>query len=303
MTRALVPVVSALLVLLLASTGCNKDKSDSVRLTNMGMKALGNGNLGEARLRFDEAITLHEENANAHYGLGVVLVELDKAERGRKHLAEAVRLKPALTEAMYQLGALAVAEGKLDEAAQQLRQVLEQDAEHSAAHHLMAQIHEKKNQLSEADQAYRRSIVLDPYQPNAFLSLARLYLRVAAEKEAMAVLREGLRLCTVEHIQKTDTLALLHNELGILLQQNGQYGMAIVELLKAVRLPGAQPEVVFNLGWGYANKGEAELALKYFNQYIQLVDGANQTARIATDVAQHLAHRLRQQKGTEPPVP
>ncbi len=277
----------------LVALGCDKAQSDSIRLSNQGMKQLGAGQVRQAKLRFTEAITVYADNANAHYGLGVCYVELGEPERAAQHLGESVRLKPSLTEANYHLGAISLQADKHDEAEQKLRLVLEQDPDHSAAHDLMGRIHDHRGELKDAEVAYRRAIQLDPYQPTTWLALARLYLRVEAEAEAEAVLREGLRHNNIETTASSAELSLLHNELGIMLQQAGQYGTAIDELLKAIRLPGARPEVVFNLGWAYASKGDAELALKYFRQYVALVDSHDPMASVAVEVTQHLAHRLR----------
>ncbi|MFT7621045.1 MAG: Flp pilus assembly protein TadD [Myxococcota bacterium] len=287
--------VSALLVCLLwvAAPGCDKAQSDSIRLSNQGMKALGASQIRTAKLRFTEAITVNADNANAHYGLGVCYLELSQPERAAQHLAEAVRLKPALTEANFHLGSIAFQSKHLDEAETKLRLVLENEAEHSAAHDLMGRIHEQRGELKEAEVAFRRAIQLDAYQPTTFLSLARLYLRVEAEDAAEAVLREGLRHNTINTTRSSAELSLLHNELGIMLQQAGNYATAVDELLQAVRLPGARPEVVFNLGWAYASRGDAEMALKYFNQYVALVDNHDPMATVALDVTRHLSHRIK----------
>lgn len=292
-------ILAVALFMFAGVSGCNKAKSDSIRLTNQGMKALKGGDIRAARTRFQEAIDLYSDNANAHYGMGVVLREMDSAEKGARHLKEAVRLKPDFTEALYHLGAIALELEKLDEAEQYLRQVLELEPDHGSAHFHMGRIHEQKGALKDAEVALRRAAQLDPFNPGVFLVLARLYLRVDAEKEAIEVLREGIRLNTVDRVQNPGDLSLLHNELGVLLQQQGLYGQAIDELRSAVQLLGARPEVVFNLGWAYASKGDAEMALRYFGQYIGLVPGNERTATIALDVSRHLRERLNQQQGVD----
>jgi Flp pilus assembly protein TadD len=284
--------------MLLVTTGCDKARSDSVRLTNQGMKALSSGDLREARIRFQEAVEIFPENAKAHYGLGLMLYDSGENERAKKHLKEATKLDSQLTEAFYQLGSLAVDEERTEEAEQELRRALDLDPEHSAALYLVGKIHDQRGELKQADRNYRQSVTLNPLSPQGFLALARLYQRVGAESEAEAVLREGLRVCSTSTVDSVENLSLLFNELGVMLQAKGQYGQAIELLLKAIRLPKAQPQIVFNLGWAYASKGESALALKYFNQFIQLSDdGAS--VQVARDVARHLAQRLAQERGTK----
>ena len=294
--RSLTICVVCTISLTWALAGCDKAHSDSVRLTNLGMKALSAGDLREARIRFQEAVEIYPENAKAHYGLGVMLFEGGENDRAKQHLKEATKLDNQLTEAFYQLGAIALEESKADEAEQELRRALDLDPEHTAALFSLGQIHERRGELKQADRNYRQSVTLNPLSPQAFLALARLYQHVGAEEEAEAVLREGLRICSTNSVDSVENLSLLYNELGVMLQAQGQYGQAVETLLKAIRLPQAQPQTVFNLGWAYASKGESALALKYFNQFIQLSDdGAS--VRVARDVARHLAQRLAQQRG------
>jgi tetratricopeptide (TPR) repeat protein len=293
--------------------GCNKAKSDSVRLTNQGMNALGASDPRGALGYFQQAVDTFPDNATAHYGAGLSLRELEQEDRAHRHLQEAVRLDPELAEAHYQLAELAVrrsitAEGEGDrdlaqesiqDAEQSLRRVLELDGSHSASYAHMGWVHEQKGALKDAEIAYRRAVTLDPYQPKVFLDLSRLYTRVQATDEAMAVLQEGLRHNTAARVRSLPALSLLHNELGAMLQDRGQYGQAIDELRKA--LPGASPAVVFNLGWAYASMGDPELANRFFNQYVGLVSPDEPTAAVARDVSRHLRKRLEEGKGPGDP--
>jgi len=262
------------------------------------MRALSKGQVRAAHGYFEDAVSIYPQNASAQYGLGVCLIELDRPGRAKKHLSEAAELRPDMVESRYHLGAIALAEHKNETAEQELRAVLDRDPDHAPALHLMAVIHEGNGALKDAEVALRKSITLDPYNPAAFLRLARLYIRVHAEKEALQVLREGVRVGKPELINSSDQLALLHNELGIMLQERGQYGQAIDELLKAVNLAGAPPQIAFNLGWAYASKGDPEHALRYFRQYIDLSDSDDPSVRVAVDVARHLAARV----NTPPPA-
>ena len=297
--RAAGVLIAALVIAIMSAlVGCDKAHSDSVRLTNLGMKALSSGDVREARIRFQEAVEIYPENAKAHYGLGIMLFEGGQNDRAKKHLKEATKLDSQLTEAFYQLGELALDASNTDEAEQELRRALDLDPEHTAALFALGRIHDQRGELKQADKCYRQSVTLNPLSPQAFLALARLYQRVGAREESEAVLREGLRVCSAATVDSVENLSLLHNELGVILQEKGQYGQAVEVLLEAVRLPRAQPQTVFNLGWAYASKGESELALKYFNQFIQLSeDGA--AVRVARDIARHLAQRLAQQRGTK----
>ncbi len=282
------------------AAGCDKAKTDSVRFTNQGMRALEKNELRMAKSRFQQAVDVYPDNAKAHYGLGIVLRELGQADRAAKHLKEAVRLKPDLSEASYHLGDMAFAAKRFDEAEQAFRRVLEQDAYNGSAYYLRGRIHETKVALKQAEVAYRRAVNLEPYRPDIFLTLARLYNRVGAEEEAVAVLREGIRLCTSDRVTLSANLSLLHNELGVMLQERRQYGQAIDELLKAVRITGAPQEVAFNLGWAYADKGDSAHALRYFRQFVAVAKDDDPAIPVALEVQRHLLRRI-ERKTARPP--
>ncbi len=259
------------------------------------MKALAREDFREARIRFQEAVEIFPESGRAHYGLGVALLEFDELSQARRHLREATKLEPSLIEAFYQLGVIALREDKLDEAEQALRKALETQPDHAAAQSAFSQVLERGGKLKDAETALRRSLVLDPFQPTSFLRLARMYVRVHAEGPAIQVLEEGVRLNPREKVQSEADLSLLYNELGILLAHGGKYAEAIDALGRALSLPGATPEIAFNLGWAHAAKGESQTALGYFQQYLNLADASAPGVRVATNVVAHLRQRIERQ--------
>lgn len=303
-------LVCALTLLLLLLGGCDKARSDSVRLTNRGVRAYEKNELRIAKTRFQEAIEVYGDNAKAHHGLAMVLRRLaekagypgppDQAleEKAEKHFKEALRLNPKLVEPHYDLGEIAFRRGETDKAEQSLRRVLEQDADHGSAQFLLGRIHEKKGNLREAEVAFRRAVTLEPYRCDIYHELARLYRRVKAEDAAMAVLKEGIRLS--EGRDPSASLSLLHNELGVMLQERNQYGQAIDQLLKAVNMNGAPAAVPFNLGWAYAGKGDWKHAQRYFGQFVNVAADDNPAIPIAREVQRHLKRRIERSTGQPP---
>jgi tetratricopeptide (TPR) repeat protein len=264
------------------------------------MKALSSSNPRLAHARFQDAIEIYPENSNAHYGLGLVLIDFEKLDEAKEHLLIATRLNPEFVEGDFQLGWIAFHQNKSDDAEAALRRVLERDAEHADAHFLLGRIHEGKGALKEAESALRKAITLNPLLTLAYLQLARLYMRVAAEREAVMVLEEGIRINTPHRLRYAFDLALIYNELGILRLKNGKYGAAVDALLSAIRADSNRVEVAFNLGCAYASKGEPRMALRYFNQYIGIAPKNDETVSIAREVTRHLYQRVMEsEKGND----
>lgn len=288
-------VVSTAFIMLLTaifSSGCSKAKSDSIRLSNQGMKALSSGNKRLAHARFADAIDIYPENANAHYGLGLALIDFGRLNKAAHHLTEATRLKPELVEGYYQQGWISFEQEKFSIAETALRRVLERDAGHGPAHYLLGRIYEKNNALKKANDAYRKAVQLNPGNSDIFLVLARLYLRVAAEKEAVAVLDEGIRLNSELLSRPNAGMALLYNERGIIQMQQGQYKEAVNAFRQAIKWDADRVEVAFNIACAYSNYGDIEMAFKYFNQYVDIGPADDETVKLARSVARHLYERI-----------
>lgn len=70
---------------------------------NLGTLFYEQGELEDARDRFQIAVTLGPENALAHFNLGSVLDETGHVDAARQHLRQAVRLNPIYPDAHYNL--------------------------------------------------------------------------------------------------------------------------------------------------------------------------------------------------------
>ena len=155
----------------------------------------------------------------------------------------------------------------MDEAADSFQQVFTLEPDHADSNFQMGRIQEDRGDLESANISYRRAVQLMPYRPDTYLALAQLYLKVDATDEALAVLREGVRLCKIARVRNRRNLSLMYNELGGLLMESGQYAEAVDFLLQSVRLD-APIDVAFNLACAYAANGDVSDAITYFNQFL-----------------------------------
>jgi tetratricopeptide (TPR) repeat protein len=96
-------------------------------------RALEDGRLDEAAVRFREALYREPRDASLHLGAGLVAHLLNQPAEARATLEEAVRLDPRLTEAALLLGHLAHRQGDLGTAIR----VYEQALAHAPGHALI----------------------------------------------------------------------------------------------------------------------------------------------------------------------
>ncbi len=67
---------------------------DADLLNNLGMALRQIGRLDAALLRFERAIEINAEHADAHFNLGVVFASQNKPAEANEHFTIAVRLDP-----------------------------------------------------------------------------------------------------------------------------------------------------------------------------------------------------------------
>jgi len=288
-------VLILLLLVWALAPGCAREKSHSIQLSNEGMRAYGKGDLKASSSHFKQALSYDSENHHAHYGLGLVHIDRGNLEQSRRHLLKVRGLKPDHIEASYQIGWIAMKEGRSDEAMSSFQQVLALSPDHPESNLQMGHLEESREKLDTANTYFRRAVQLLPYRPDIYHALALLYAKVGARDEAVAVLREGVRLCTPARVRKRRNLSLMYNEMGGLLLEAGQYAEAVDILLQAVRLD-APIDVAFNLACAYAANGDIENAITYFNQFLAGDSQDEHRIVVARKVMSHLQTRLQKRE-------
>ena len=86
--------VVLLVALALALSACDREKSDSIRLSNQGTRALKAGDHKQAFAWFRDAAGLDPDNASARYGMGLVEIELGDLGKAHHHFKIAATLNP-----------------------------------------------------------------------------------------------------------------------------------------------------------------------------------------------------------------
>jgi tetratricopeptide (TPR) repeat protein len=105
------PLTHINLAIALAALGRSAESADQYRiaaaLVNKHAASLAQqGRTPEAAAQYSEAIRMIPNNAEAHYGLGILLLKLGKTSEAVEHFSEALRLKPGYSDAERQLRAL-----------------------------------------------------------------------------------------------------------------------------------------------------------------------------------------------------
>jgi tetratricopeptide (TPR) repeat protein len=241
--------------------GCSRARTESISMTNKGIKAYQRHEVAEALTMFEGAVSMYPRNDQAHYQLGMILLHDKKnLEAADRELNEAAKINPKDAEIVFQLGRLALAKGDMDGALTRYQEAAKLDPGHVGAVYWMADILAQKGKLNEADDLFRKAIAIDPSYARSYSGLGTLYLEAGAEAEAMAVFREAIRLNPDD--------AEGHHNLGLTYLSIGNVDAAIEELTRSLELDPENLNGAFNLANALIRKQRLREAMFYLKKFI-----------------------------------
>jgi tetratricopeptide (TPR) repeat protein len=201
--------------------------NDPVAQLNYG-NALGrSGLLDEAAARYERALNLEPEFAEALGNLGNVLLERGRPEEAVKMCLRATEIKPGFAEAHNTLGTALLKLARTDEAITSFRRALLQNDGFAEAHASLANALGRVGRLDEAVASYRRALEIKPDCVAWTLGLAtaqRLRRRAA---EAEAACRQALAIDSRSAAALT-VLAELRADAGQFAQAEDYFNRAAV---------------------------------------------------------------------------
>ena len=215
---------------------------DALYLSGVVERGLGNFNQAEKDLR--QAVALKPDDFEVLYNLGYVLAHLGKPEQARPLLEKALKIDPNSSKVQFQLASVHRALGMQDQARDELSAFQKQKAQEGEQ---LASV--KANQGNEdletgkAEKAvdmYREAITKDPNNARTYYNLA------LAEDRLGDIDAERQALETAEQLDAS--LALVHNQLGLLHLKANRTADAEREFKTAIQLDPQYAEAQNNLG-------------------------------------------------------
>jgi protein O-GlcNAc transferase len=216
----------------------------------------------EAKPFFDQALVLDPDNAEAHYGLGIVSTAQGHLDLAVKNYKRAIALKPDYAEAHINLGAVFQAQGKLDHASAQFEKTLSIQPELAFAHNNLAAVLQLKGDSDRAIRHYERAIEIEPGYADAHNNLGVLLQGRGSIDEAVASFERALAL-------KSDG-ADIHYNLANGLRDQGDRSAAVTHYEKALAIKPNFPEAQNNLGNVLRLRGNLESAMTHCEKAIAM---------------------------------
>ena len=158
------------------------------------------GRLGDAVARYEEALRLKPDYAEAHNNLGNALGSIGRSPEAIAHFEEALRLKPGYAEAHNDLGIALSSVGRIAEAIEQYEEALRLKPDLFQASFNLGNALDSVGRTPDAIEQYEQALRIKPDDATIHFYLAGALLRTPGRiDEAAAHLREVVRLQPDNH--------------------------------------------------------------------------------------------------------
>jgi Flp pilus assembly protein TadD len=221
------------------------------------------GKADEAIKQYRKALTLKANCAEAHNGLGLVLVGKGRRDEAMAHYREALALKPDYAEVYCNVGDFYRASNEEKEKAiESYRKALAIKPHYAEAHFGLGCVLASLGRAQEAIEQYRASLKTQPNSAEAHNKLGLLLAAQGQLKEAIAEfsMATGIKWDYPE----------AHFNHGNALAQQGKPGEAAVRYNYALGIKPDYAEAHNGLGAALAKQGENDQAIKHFREALKI---------------------------------
>lgn len=280
----------ALLAASAPTSGCDKNRAESIKLVNEGIRAVNAGSPEAAYGYFVRATRIDPENHRAYYEAALVdLYDKGRHDEGLGRLETAEKLAPHDRDVLFQIGRTHVVDGQREQGLRYLERAIAEDPNYGSAWYYKGVALSGLGRYAEADLAFREAIAINPHDVTAFRELGLLYEQFDAFDASKGVYDEGLRL-------NPDDPDLLNN-LGALAIEQGQVKDAIALFERAKARGQGRQDLVFNLAFAYVADNNIREAYRNLGEYINSADPtAAEQIRIANMIRSAMLERLQEEK-------
>jgi Flp pilus assembly protein TadD len=233
---------------------------------NFGVALAAAGRSSEAAQRFENAVALAPDYAEAHNNLALALAEGGRLPEAIAEYGRAIGLRPDYAEAEANLGVALSASGRQAEALDHFRRAVQLAPGYAEAHNNLAAALAQGGRLDEAIAEYQTVLRLMPGRAEVSYNLGNALLAAGRTADAIAQFREAVRL-------KPDYVEALSN-LGAMLAQSGRPAEAIERYERALEIAPGDADIHYNLGLALRAAGRGPEAERQFEAAARLRRGA-----------------------------
>lgn len=235
------------------------------------------GRRSEARMRYQEALSLDADNIDALHLLGVLAHEEGDYDQAARMISRSLDIRPANAHAHFNLGRVRQAQGRADEALCCYGRALAHDPAHHDALTALASLHCARGEWRQAADAYRRILEHHPQSPEALCDLGTALKGLGRLAEALDCYRRARAL--------DPKCFNAHYNLAIAERDEGRLEAAVTDFRHALAVAPDRPEVHYALGHVLHELERQPEAVACFRRAVEL-DPSHAQARWSIAMAQ-----------------
>lgn len=220
------------------------DRNCAQAHAGLGVVLMQRGRLDEAEGSVRRAIALHDDFADAHAILGSVLLRRGAAREAEAACRRALDLIEYFPQALATLGLALLRQGRPDAAEAACRMAIDVDGEVGSAHAALGTVLLATGRPTEAQDAFHRAVSLDGTDQAAMTDLGRALLINGRAREAQTAFETALALRGGHHPEA-------HLELAALAQDQGRIADAMGHARAALALEPRSWRAAVILGLGH----------------------------------------------------
>ena len=245
------------------------------------MDSINEGQFDSAILSLKEAISDYPEYVRAINDLGVVFMKLNRLDESAATLRQAIRINDRFFYSRMNLGIVLNRQGKYNEAVQVLGQLYSENRGMLEVRLVYVKALEGAGKLLDAEKLYRSTLEATGLSPNARADL-QFYLGVVLNREG----KYAEAVVELEKALALDEAPNSHLQLGGALMQLQDLARAERELLRAYELGGrAAGPAQLLLGNIYYGQQRFDEAQRAFEQYLKDVPSAPNAPQVVKAIA------------------
>jgi tetratricopeptide (TPR) repeat protein/mono/diheme cytochrome c family protein len=240
---------------------------------DVGVLYLQLGRAEEAIGHFETSLTLQPGSAVAQFNLGTALMLAGRFPDAIRPLAEAVRLQPDYAVAHNNLADALLELGRADEALSHYREAVRAAPRHAPAHNNLGLVLMQRGDLDEAVLQFLEALRFDSSLVDAHYNLGHALTRLARPREAISHFLQAVQLAPddVTALRSAAWMLATAADEGV---RDANEAVRLAE--RAAALTGRQDaEALGVLAAGYASAGLFERALETNQEAVKLVPGTS----------------------------
>ena len=223
------------------------------------------GNLKKASEESDKALAGDPNGFDPLLVRGIMLARSAKEESAYQYFEKAARASSEEPLPYYNMALIEIKRGERGKAEYHLLKSIELDRYNASPFRALGRLYRDERRFEDALRLLEKAKRLNPDNPEIYLELGTLALKMNNPADASAALEKGVLLAPDN--------ALLRNALGSTYRVRGKYQEALQEFHRAVALDPNLVVVYFNLGNLFEERGMIPEAIENLEKYVEMNPG------------------------------